>query len=218
MLRQLTLPLTASVIFLPGLADGALPSGLLDGQTIALSGRDPSLASLSPRLARDKGLLMSDTSGPRCFGTSSSIALASSLANRLHQNLPLIGGMSWQLIWRARATPALRQIYALRASAPSMSGKGFTGALPTPLARDYRHGLGQEALRRRQMSRKRGVSLPEYMQREIGDRPRNLLNPAFVLLLMGYPTEWAQCAARVTRSSRKSQQSSSNPIANRCEF
>jgi DNA (cytosine-5)-methyltransferase 1 len=34
------------------------------------------------------------------------------------------------------------------------------------------------------------------------------LNPAFSLWLMGYPIEWARCAARVTRSSRKSRQSS----------
>ena len=33
------------------------------------------------------------------------------------------------------------------------------------------------------------------------------LNPAFSLWLMGYPTEWAHCAALVTRSSRKSRQS-----------
>jgi hypothetical protein len=34
------------------------------------------------------------------------------------------------------------------------------------------------------------------------------LNPAFSLWLMGYPIEWARCAERVTRSSRKSRQSS----------
>jgi hypothetical protein len=34
------------------------------------------------------------------------------------------------------------------------------------------------------------------------------LNPAFSLWLMGYPIEWAHCAARVTRSRRKSRQPS----------
>ena len=37
---------------------------------------------------------------------------------------------------------------------------------------------------------------------------RGALNPAFSLWLMGYPTEWARCAARVTRSYRRSGQSS----------
>jgi hypothetical protein len=37
-----------------------------------------------------------------------------------------------------------------------------------------------------------------------------LLNPRFSLWLMGYPTEWARCAERVTRSARKSPRSSSS--------
>ena len=37
---------------------------------------------------------------------------------------------------------------------------------------------------------------------------RSQLNPRFSLWLMGYPIEWACCAERVTRSSRKSRQKS----------
>ncbi|MCY2967677.1 MAG: hypothetical protein NT069_29290 [Planctomycetota bacterium] len=37
------------------------------------------------------------------------------------------------------------------------------------------------------------------------------LNPSFSLWLMGFPIEWARCAARVTQSSRKSRRSSSAP-------
>lgn len=37
---------------------------------------------------------------------------------------------------------------------------------------------------------------------------RGVLNPAFSLWLMGFPTVWARCAVQVTRSSRKSRRNS----------
>lgn len=37
------------------------------------------------------------------------------------------------------------------------------------------------------------------------------LNPEFVSWLMGYPPEWLSCAPSATRSSHKSQRSSSKP-------
>ena len=42
----------------------------------------------------------------------------------------------------------------------------------------------------------------------VSTEKRAALNPRFSLWLMGFPTAWARCAERVTRSSRKSRRSS----------
>jgi hypothetical protein len=73
---------------------------------------------------------------------------------------------------------------------------------PTPTARDYRGGMSEEALRRREAESSRGVNLSEHVQRLGGNN--GMLNPMWVAWLMGFPIEWASFAATVTRSSRKS--------------
>lgn len=47
----------------------------------------------------------------------------------------------------------------------------------------------------------------------VGTANHGQLNPAFSLWLMGFPTAWAYCAARVTRLSRKLRRNSSEPIS-----
>ena len=48
--------------------------------------------------------------------------------------------------------------------------------------------------------------IPHLSTAETESTARSQLNPRFSLWLMGYPIEWAYCAERVTRSSRKSLQ------------
>jgi hypothetical protein len=65
---------------------------------------------------------------------------------------------------------------------------GYVRMFPTPCARDYRNGMSQEALERRQKESSRGVNLSEHLQRTDGGNGQ--LNPAFVEWLMGYPEGW----------------------------
>lgn len=83
---------------------------------------------------------------------------------------------------------------------------------PTPRAND---GTGAKIPPRRTggMALKAQAAIlgPTSSGSPAGTEKPGQLNPAFSLWLMGFPTEWARCAARVTRSSRKRRPSSSEP-------
>jgi hypothetical protein len=96
-------------------------------------------ASLSARRAREMGLLMSGTFGPHSTTSSTSADLQLFLENRLQVRMGLIGSTLYKLIWKVRVTPLGRRICALRASAPRISDKDYTG-WPTPTTRDWKDG------------------------------------------------------------------------------
>src|SRR5215217_3578651 len=66
------------------------------------------------------------------------------------------------------------------------------GLLPTPIARDYRspHAENSGAFTKRK-NHPRGVNLTEHLQR-MNDGQNSLLNPRFVLEMMGYPPDWTE--------------------------
>jgi hypothetical protein len=135
---QLSLSLTSNATSSPVSVGGPMPCNLPDGQRTDPSGPVAAHASLSARQAKERGLLTSGTYGQRSFGSSASADLQSSLVSRLHQAMPLDGGMLYQLTWKQRTTPAGESIYALRASARSTSGNASTG-WPTPTVQDLKH-------------------------------------------------------------------------------
>ena len=89
----------------------------------------------------------------------------------------------------------------------------------TPAARDWRSNEASEEHHAARAAHSRGKPLSEQAHQVAGgvmppacraatEKP-GALNPRFSLWLMGYPTEWASCGERVTRSFRKSRRRSS---------
>jgi hypothetical protein len=116
MLAPVTLPDLFSAISSPDLAVGVTPCALPDGPTTDLFGRAVAHANLSAPPALKKAPLMIDTSGLSGSISSASAALESSLVSKLKQRLTTDGSILFNLIWKAKATPAGRQVYRLRAS------------------------------------------------------------------------------------------------------
>jgi hypothetical protein len=78
---------------------------------------------------------MSDTCGRKCFASSASASLQSSLASRLQAETDLNGSMEYLMTWKERVTPAGRRICQLRASARHKFDNACSGVdseLPKP--------------------------------------------------------------------------------------
>ena len=132
---QLSLLDLLSATSSPALASGHTLSAAPDGPMIDQCGQDHALASLSARQAKEQGLMMSGTCGPRSTTSSASADLTLSLVSKLQAKTALVGSTLYKLTWKQRATPAGRSISALRASVRRTSDSG-SGGLPTPNARD----------------------------------------------------------------------------------
>lgn len=162
MYDQATLMDSTSAISSPASESGATPCASLAGPTICPSGPARARANLSPRQAKELGLLTSGTYGLPGFISLRSVALASSLASRLRLRMGSGGSTLFALTWKERATPAGQLISALRASAPRTSDNASGGLLAswaTPAAHEA-GGTPERFLERKAALRgKCGVSL-----------------------------------------------------------
>ena len=122
------------------LASGSGPtlSDSQGGQTPGLSGQDPALVNLSPRLVKALGLMTSGTCGQRGTTSSASAALQSSLVSRLKQRLTTGGSTLFTLIWKQKATPSRRSVSLLRASGRRTSDSAC-GSWPTPTVKNHKN-------------------------------------------------------------------------------
>ena len=134
---------THNAISSPGLESGATHCDKPGGVMTDLFGPVPVRANLSPRQARELGLLTSGTFGQLGTGSSRSAALQRSLESRLRAKTASLGSTLYKLTWRERATPAGQSIPALLASVRPISVSGFIGWL-TPTTRDWKDGSEQK--------------------------------------------------------------------------
>ena len=120
-------PATATAISSPGSAAGDTPSSLPDGIQLDLFGPAPVPASPSPPPESKAAALTSDIFGLRGFGSSASVALTLSLANRLRERLGSDGSTEYSQTWKRLVTPAGRRYWAHTASGRRTSGSGSSG-------------------------------------------------------------------------------------------
>lgn len=117
-------------------ASGRSPFAAPAGQMIDLFGPVPVLANLSPRQAKELGLMTRVISGHILPGSSASAALEKSLVSRLQARTRSLGSTLYKLTWKPWNMPSGLSRFRLRASVPRTSVTARIG-WPTPCARDY---------------------------------------------------------------------------------
>lgn len=104
-------------------------------------------ASPSPQQESKAALLTTGIYGLTGFGSSASVALTQSLANRLKGRLDSAGSIEFSQTWKRKVTPAGRRYWAHIASAHRTSGNA-SGGWPTPTAAENGGDLDKKAERR----------------------------------------------------------------------
>lgn len=110
-----------------------------DGRMIDLFGQEVALASLSPRLAKEMGLLTSGTSGQLGNTSLKSADLQQYLESRLQARTSVLGSTLFKLTWKPWITPSERSRSRLRASVLRTSATERT-SWPTPTTKDWKDG------------------------------------------------------------------------------
>lgn len=135
-----TLPDLPNATSSPASADGRVLSDLQASLIAIQSGLAAALASLSPRQAKERGLLTSGTYGLTSTTSSASDDLEKSLVSRLREISSTHGSILYKLTWKVWAMPSGRQRSRLRGSVLRTSGTGPTGLAGwvTPTSRDWK--------------------------------------------------------------------------------
>ena len=211
---------TPKPISLPASESGHTHLDRQVSQTIHPSGRDHAPANPSRQQGAEQAQQTSDISGPNSTVWSKSAALQESLVSRLQVRLEPLGSTLYKLTWRKKTTPQGWSYSQLVASAHRTKDKDCTGLpkthWPTPAQRDHKGGYQNGRIRNGKVSTDTldvatqltgPMRLTATGQIQIGSTAEmtngGQLNPAHSRWLMGLPTEWDDCAATVTLSSRR---------------
>jgi hypothetical protein len=133
----MTLKDTPSAISLPESGVGPSRSGSPDGPMTDLFGQEVAPASPSVLLENKAEAMTKGISGLSGFGSSASVVLTESLANRLRERLDSGGSIEFSQTWKMKTTPAGRRYWAHTASGHRTSDSGY-GGWPTASANDLR--------------------------------------------------------------------------------
>lgn len=144
MSSQATCAASRSATSSPASECGAMPFGLPDGATIDLFGLAPARANLSPRQAKELGLMTPDTYGRIGTTSSRSAALQSSLVSRLQAKLQILGSTLYALTWKPWVTPSGRSRLRQRGRVLRIFESASTG-WPTPTAASQGSGEDPQA-------------------------------------------------------------------------
>jgi hypothetical protein len=186
----------------PGSGDGASRYASRGGRTTARSGPEAAHASPSAPPAKGGASTTSGIYGRNSSASLRSAALSRSLVNKLRLRLVTAGSTKLRMTWKKSDMRSGRWHFRLRRWGRHTNENGYFVAdsdrpqcglqLPTP-GGSVVNGVWSSA---------RGVQCP-------GGKRRAILNPEFVLWLMGFPATWVSCGARAMRSCRLLRRSSS---------
>lgn len=201
MSRPLTLPDSPNVTFSQGSESGPWRFVLPDGRTVDQHGLAHALASLSARQVKALGLQTSGIYGPPGSTSSTSVALQSSLENRLRKRLN--GSALCRVTWKEWITPWGVCLSRPRAQVVRTSGTVSTlwptASKTDSTGRGYHKSGGRVYL-----------ALPGALMVSLGmpyQCPQTRrISGAFYCCLMGLPMSWHQSrpmATRLTRGRRK---------------